>query len=594
MYRNLYRRPANRIKDDLLSSIPFDYVGDRRQPDRDKWPIKTLAPYMTFDLRGGDGLIPNVGPALGSSGSVVDNQKTPYLGADGIYKKSQRLDGGNLSSAVHAPFSLGANTDVVIMELIDIENPEVATYPRVITLYSQSSGYGSNPTILQYLFGNRSDMIIYGGSTVTKQSDPTGKGWLFAIYVIDRDGVIDIYFNGSKKSGTINTPSLLNKSDMKLSIGQSGAVFKAERLVVFQGDYIADLVTTDLVDNVTNAALGIANQISDQGTFSRGSIATKSSDSKLFFFGLDTPCSGDENGIKFHRPVTNKVYRNYNPSTTAGLTATGGSLTIQNDATALAAAGIDLTDVGPNVFEIVNTSGSTVYVYATPQLGNTNTHSNSIYARVVSGAGAQIGLYDQVGTTFSNGSAISDNYVRTENNGLTPVVTTDSWCLSIPNNCAVRFTGHQCEESYTTTDFIPNNLTAATVVRPSTSFTIEEMNDDRGTLEFDVKLSTTTPPPTDIAFIANSIVSIQNGTGYVYAYDGTNFALNFYKSISDNAWHHLILRWNSSTGKMQMHVDDTIREGNYDGTWNTPGGTTFSASSHDCDVEIKNVRLLRN
>ncbi len=124
-------------------------------------------------------------------------------------------------------------------------------------------------------------------------------------------------------------------------------------------------------------------------TFTRNSKATcRNADGKLIEVNANEPridhtSDGIPLGLYIEHAATNKCGNyNINPTDTSGLSTSGtGSLSIVDDTTELAAAGLDEICTNGQVYRAEATSGTAFTVSINGTTGNTNKHSISLYAR---------------------------------------------------------------------------------------------------------------------------------------------------------------------------------------------------------------------
>lgn len=175
---------------------------------------------------------------------------------------------------------------------------------------------------------------------------------------------------------------------------------------------------------------------------------------------FDHSLTGVPLGLLIETASTNKNTNvNVNPAATTNLTTSGdpaGVLSVVNDATALAAAG--LSAAGPNVFRIDNTAGTSSFIVTIGgTVGNTNPHSFSCYARQ-SGGIASFQLNSGQGTVSITSAGYQ--YVTSEN--ITPDTSGRSVRFSVPAGRSVWFILNQLEERRKSSTPIRINGAAAT------------------------------------------------------------------------------------------------------------------------------------
>jgi hypothetical protein len=249
---------------------------------------------------------------------------------------------------------------------------------------------------------------------------------------------------------------------------------------------------------------------------------------------------------------------------------------------------------GPNVFEFDNSAGSNDrYMRQGAAAGNTNKRSLSIIGDLVTGTGAQIGLWDTADSSFSNGTDITDTYVRTIADNITPTAT-EVFCVKIPAGCKARWIAQQGEtEGNTTyslsTSVIPNWSTSAAATRLVETYDpTDSPSDIQGSIECGV-----TPLNHNGIFAAKTaIVSrgttpadiLYNSTGDDwYMGDGTTVING--GTIVTNTRDKLRVKW-SANGMSLLENDTSVDSDTYDasiggsGTYRiSPGGREYSIDS---------------
>lgn len=170
---------------------------------------------------------------------------------------------------------------------------------------------------------------------------------------------------------------------------------------------------------------------------------------------FDYDSSGVAKGVLMEPSRTNKCTAyNLNPTALTNLTAGGNasaSISIVSDSSALTTGKINAGN--GNVIEVDNTLGGsgTAYVDVSGTTANTNPHSFSCYARVVSGAS---------GSMSDNGGSGSVNFTNTTyerilSENFTPSSASATFRITAPLGSKVRFILFQSEEAvYATTPII--------------------------------------------------------------------------------------------------------------------------------------------
>jgi hypothetical protein len=172
--------------------------------------------------------------------------------------------------------------------------------------------------------------------------------------------------------------------------------------------------------------------------------------------------------------MTNKVTaRKSNPTDTTNITSSAATTTVAQDVTALAAAGLQDICATGNVYESVITVGG--YVEYGGAVGNTNSHSSSIYARITAGNNDQLefSLSTSVRVKITGAS-----FIRYKQQNITPVDALKKAILYNPGpeSITVKHILPQLEESAFCTSIIAPaadtaaaQTRAASVVSASTS-----------------------------------------------------------------------------------------------------------------------------
>lgn len=192
---------------------------------------------------------------------------------------------------------------------------------------------------------------------------------------------------------------------------------------------------------------------------SLGKLVASSTNNPRFDYTL----AGSALGILMEPAGTNKhINVNVNMTTTTDmtLTGTGATISVVNDATALAASGLDAICTNGNAYLLDNTAGSgTAYVEINASVGNTNVHSCSAYARASAVGGGNINLLGAASASLIN-STSTYSWVTLEN--VTPSGTGRKMRVSALAGRQVWFVLNQLEESASATSPIIVNGAAAT------------------------------------------------------------------------------------------------------------------------------------
>ena len=220
-------------------------------------------------------------------------------------------------------------------------------------------------------------------------------------------------------------------------------------------------------------SFSLLSSLPSEFTFARADASTvatvRGSDGKLVLVAANTPrfdhdISGNPLGL-LREPTRQNKCTNYNinPTDLTGLTKTGdaaGVLSILDDSAALAAAGLDNICTNGMAIDMDNTAGTTnMIVTISGTAGNTNNHSFSAYARMVTGA------FVTMQTTSSQGtiSFSSTSYIRRVSNDVTIDNSARSVRFIIAAGRRARAVLNQFEEGSLSTS--PIKVAGATATR---------------------------------------------------------------------------------------------------------------------------------
>lgn len=203
-------------------------------------------------------------------------------------------------------------------------------------------------------------------------------------------------------------------------------------------------------------------------TFTRNAAATiTNNQGKLVELAANQPrfdhtTSGTPLGLFIEPSATNKnENNNINPIDTTGFATAGtGVVSVVDDTTELANAGLDQICTSGKVFKAEATTASTFVVYVPGSVGNTNAHSLSLYARG-EGVGSRTARLSLGGATLNIAPAVGD-YVRYKYENIVPDSSTRKLTLSIDGNETLYFILYQLEENEYCTSVIPVNGSAVT------------------------------------------------------------------------------------------------------------------------------------
>lgn len=173
-----------------------------------------------------------------------------------------------------------------------------------------------------------------------------------------------------------------------------------------------------------------------------------------------------DRGALIEEARTNKCQNhNANPTVTTGITVSGdaaATLTIVNDAAALAAAGLSNVCTSGNVYKFDNSAGSTNAFAVLPgSVGNTNQHIQSCYGR---GSGNwAFGLHAGVDSGGVGLAALTGSYTRRMGvAGAVPTATSGCMRIQIAAGAVLYFILNQLEEGLFGTSPIVTAGAAAT------------------------------------------------------------------------------------------------------------------------------------
>lgn len=129
---------------------------------------------------------------------------------------------------------------------------------------------------------------------------------------------------------------------------------------------------------------------------------------------------------------------NFDPTGVGGWTATGGVLSVVNDAAALAAAKAEIW--GPSVYSFVNATGAPQTIYC----GSSTVaayYKFFVIARYAAGAGATLGLREVATGNYTPMAAINDGY-NLSWTAYTSIAAGWQLAIQTPNGCTLYFIGH--------------------------------------------------------------------------------------------------------------------------------------------------------
>jgi len=177
---------------------------------------------------------------------------------------------------------------------------------------------------------------------------------------------------------------------------------------------------------------------------------------------FDHTPDGKQLGLLIEGAIVNKnTNYNANPTNTTGFNTSGtGTLTVVDDASELAAAGLDQICTSGNVFRAEATTGSAYIVNIPGTTGNTNAHSGSLWARGT-GSGSRAGQLS-LGSGTVDIAVPDENYARFKLENQTPGSSSDTLDIIVEGNSVVYFILNQLEElTFCTSVIITEGSTAS-------------------------------------------------------------------------------------------------------------------------------------
>jgi len=287
-----------------------------------------------------------------------------------------------------------------------------------------------------------------------------------ALLRYNHDGNLSSFVNANPTPVSVASTgvSISGGDGLGINANPAGGVDNANaihRIRVWEGNGIADIWTDARCHAYLMAILGLTSRTGPAATFARASMAAHhDAAGRLHLASLHMPRTGDAGGARLESAQENKARRNVDPANGNIWTVDDASaVTAVDDSAALAVALIESASTGGGlVYEYANATGASRYIYdadASVEVGNLNAHSLSVYARILAGAGAQLGWWDKSLASFTSAGAIVDAYARTELENLTPADTDEVLAIHIPDGCTLRWIGHQCEERWHCSTLIP-------------------------------------------------------------------------------------------------------------------------------------------
>ena len=555
----------------------------------------------TFGWQAGDANAPshwlgavNAIDRLAAGGAPVA-ATTPYQLEDGTAVASEDYLGAGAQRAQNAvDLDPAAGEDVVVVALVELAQ-DIAGTDSILGTFDSVAASG-------WFFSQTGALAGFyvDGAAVVHPTVTAGLGtYAVMIGLLDRDANVHFYLNGTG-AAPVATPggTIGNAAGIALANWANGVANWNGRLVytmVYNGAAAVDPWSADtfaLVQDVTRRATGIPHRVGYAGpTFARATASSwQDSHTRrhaLASAGLPragSALAGGESGIRLDPAGTNKCYSNVNITVAAAAVwgvDDASAVGRVDDSAALAAATEPAEAWGPFVCDYNNTSGAARYCFIPGSTGNVNAHSLQVMARIVAGAGAQLGFWDTVGLAFSNGVALSATaYVRTLNPGLTPPSVNEQLCIMIPNGCHVRWIAYQSEEAGICSSPIPNWSTVAGAARGYEYLdTPQALSDTEGRISCGV-----TPMGWSGAQGGTgTIITRVGGTSYIlYASGGGNYATFDGTSAVSNsipaAGVERLLELDWGRTYRILFVDGAPVTGGFDGAWASTGHLRLYAS----------------
>jgi len=396
---------------------------------------------------------------------------TPFFDVAGTAIQSETYNGSSYR-ATATVVDPSAGQDIVVAVLA--RRPHGTG--NLVFLSTRHTGGGW----MVYNAGSTMIFQAYDGTTNRLSTATVTEGaWFFMIGIVKIGDNVWNHLNGGAAQGVLATPANLvgNGEGFAVAARPNGSLpMNLQGALGYGvGWYAAGIAggfTQTFVSHLTRVVLGYERQTGRAvTTFARASIATVETDGALHIMSAGAPRSGCLEGY-FHEgtaDAVNKCYNNKNPSVTTGLAESGGTLTAEDDSTALDAAEVYQ---GPNAFKFIP-GGGAEHVACGAATGNTNKHSLSVRLRVAAGSTAvEIG-WDLAGafTKISDITATA-GYVQYKAEDVTPNNVGDKWAIKGAAGATLHFVLQHLEESTTVSSEIINVATAATATRKKDEMTL--------------------------------------------------------------------------------------------------------------------------
>jgi hypothetical protein len=569
--------------------------------DRMGWDTRLLDTHGTkvFDhIPKLDDITPGTGPALTKTGTPGSTTiPFPYSQSDGVVPDITYFD---TTDKYHANSGYIDPTDTEDVVIVSVVENMCQTLTRSIATYTAGNrGYQialNSP--IGYI-----QAITYGNTTAVCNAAQQRNTISIIIFVIERGGNQRLYLNGTladtatTPAGSISNGGLISEATLP-SIAPTGQLGLL-RNMVYNGVGLADKITDEWVAAFTDQiSLNNAVNTSDKLIFTRASAATYEIDGVWCVLGYHLPKISRLYGYLAEGYRINKIYNNINPVLLSGWSVTSGSITITYDTAAMLTAGV--LNFGPRVFQYQNSTGSDQYIYGGTTVGNTNAHSMQIFGRMFTGSGAQIGWRDSAGGAWTFVADLSDNYVRTIANNLTPPSNTCQLAIRIPNGCGIYHVMATLEEAAFASTPIANWSDVATVARYQDSNPMAVVPTDiGGTIHGTIKSEGWSGiAPQNSYFFTSSL-----GSGYwVYigtadwrtiVYDGTN-VVNSDINAMTAAEQFILCSWGNLG--LYLYLEGKGENSNaYDGDMSGSGAWSFGIrNSASPFAWCSGMTLLRN
>jgi hypothetical protein len=578
----------------IVYHLPFDYVLD---------PPTTYDAYRVLDWRAGDGVNATYyAGTLTLAGAPLDDQETPWLDSAGDDVVATFFDGVDDCYYGSVNIDPSPQQDTVVMALVRAPQTVPSGYDTCVATRRAGNGWALGPDDTS---GGSWRFLVDGDTSRDLMIAFVPGEWTLLTGVIDADGLCYLYTNGElRASGATPTGTLGTGVVPGIGAGYDAGAGKHGRfdcrfIQVFVGAALADSFTAANIKLYANYVFGLEPEVgSYKVTFDRNSAATFESKNKVWIAGYGMPRAGMERGFLREFTEENLCYNNFDITVTTGYTASGGTLTANNDDSAnLAAAATDLTYLGPYVARIQNSTGSTQYVQCGAVTNSVGTHSISCYARYASGSGAKLGFYD--GATFTQAGSLLDSYLRSWYNSVTPGSVLDKWAIQVPTGCDIYFVGAHLVDSTACGTTILNSATAATATRAAETISWTwPATTDAGEISADLTpcYFDATDSGGDVDIIERSTTGIglveYDGTSEQFeADDGTNTA-----TVPHVAGHDVAVSvatsWSVDNGELKLTVDGVSDTTTYDGDYGGSGNAELDALTvvgyHTRDLIFRN------